>query len=413
VSNLNLTGGTFVANAFTLLAAGNTNTSSITIGGTADVTLPALPTVRGTGSIANLTLDGGTLRPLASSASYISGLTNAFLTSNGAKLNVGDGINITISQVLANAPSQAGTFLKEGTGRLVLTGANTFTGGIVVNGGRLEITGTNATSVPVNVNGGAISFSPAALANVTTFNIGATQDGALDLLYDGAAANWTVPSGVTINLGGATSSGALGFNLGSNTATSDQMIFSPGSSLVLNAGGGRINGSALGGLTVGSSYDVVTGATITGPGTFEPGNLPSGFTYNVSTSLGTVTLNVAGQAAAGDLYWKGGVNSAWGGLGGGGTTSNWSSTSDGLTGTNYGPGANNFVIFSADAIAAPVTTTLDSAVSVQGIRFLSTATPSVSILPGASGTLTLGKQARRRAPRFQRRLRLAPHKPGQ
>lgn len=60
VSTLNITGGYFWANSFTLLAAGATNTATINIGGTALVHLPAFPTLRGAGSTATLNFDGGT-----------------------------------------------------------------------------------------------------------------------------------------------------------------------------------------------------------------------------------------------------------------------------------------------------------------------------------------------------------------
>ncbi len=43
------------------LSGGNGSVSTINISGTADVTLPALPTTRGTGATATITFDGGTL----------------------------------------------------------------------------------------------------------------------------------------------------------------------------------------------------------------------------------------------------------------------------------------------------------------------------------------------------------------
>ena len=150
VSTLNITGGFFWANSFTLLAAGATNTATINIGGTALVHLPAFPTVRGAGSTATLNFDGGTLRPTISSAAYLSGLTNAFIKAGGARFDT-NGSDITIAQrLLTDVTSLGGGLTKEGFGTLTVTGSNTFTGRVNVNGGVLAITADAALgAVPV------------------------------------------------------------------------------------------------------------------------------------------------------------------------------------------------------------------------------------------------------------------------
>lgn len=123
---LNLQAGTFTANAFTLLGAADGSVSTITIGGTSYVTLPAFPTGRGAGAVVNLTFDGGTLAPLAPSTNYMSGLSNASVTNNGAKLDVGAGNDITIAQTLSNAPEVSGAVTKLGNGVLTLSGAQNY-----------------------------------------------------------------------------------------------------------------------------------------------------------------------------------------------------------------------------------------------------------------------------------------------
>ncbi len=129
----------FVATTFSSLSAGGANTSIINIGGTADVTLGAFPTIRGIGSTATITFDGGTLKPAAASAVYMGGLTNAFVTSNGAKFDVATGKDITISQSLTNAVSQVGTLTKLGVGVLTLSGANSYSGLTTISAGTLRI----------------------------------------------------------------------------------------------------------------------------------------------------------------------------------------------------------------------------------------------------------------------------------
>ena len=125
---LNLTGGTFSATNFTSLAAADNGRADIIIGGTAQATLPAFPTSRGINAVATITFDGGTLSPAAASFDYMSGLTNAFITANGAKFDVPLDRDIFIGQVLENAPGAAGTLTKLGAGSLELSGTNTYTG---------------------------------------------------------------------------------------------------------------------------------------------------------------------------------------------------------------------------------------------------------------------------------------------
>ena len=61
------------ATGFTALSGGNGSASTINISGTADVTLPAFPTTRGTGASATISFDGGILRPGGPSATYLGG----------------------------------------------------------------------------------------------------------------------------------------------------------------------------------------------------------------------------------------------------------------------------------------------------------------------------------------------------
>ena len=156
-ATLTLTGGIFSANQFPRLAAGNTNTVSMTIGGTADVTLPAFPTARGTGSTATLTFDGGTLRPLAASTAFLGGLTNTWVRSGGATFDVPSGLDITVAQILqAHAASSGGVLTKNGAGNLTLSAANTYNGGTVVNAGSLVIGAAGKPGTgPLTVNAGA------------------------------------------------------------------------------------------------------------------------------------------------------------------------------------------------------------------------------------------------------------------
>ncbi|QOV89751.1 autotransporter-associated beta strand repeat-containing protein [Humisphaera borealis] len=251
-STLNLTGGTFLANSFTLLAAGGTNTAVINIGGTAQVTLPAFPTnAKGVGSTATITFDSGTgsLSPLAASATYMPAGTfnNAYLTANGAKFNVGTGNDITIGQVLQDAvsPAAAGTLTKQGTGMLTLTGANTYTGQTTITAGTLAVTGSISSSTQV-LAGGTL------------------------------AGNGQITEAVTISAGGSIRPGVPGGSITSIlTVKSLAMVNDPTA----------VFGVDITGITVGTGYDQVT--------------LPNAGTSTVSLAGASLSVKL-GTVLAGD-----------------------------------------------------------------------------------------------------------------
>ncbi len=206
-ATLSLTGGTFSAVTFNVLSASDGSTSAITVGGTAQVTLPAFPTARGSGSTATITFDGGTLSPTAADGAYMVGLTNAYLTANGAKLNVDTGNDITISQVLENAPSQTGTLTKLGTGTLTLTGANTYSGSTTVEDGVLSISNT-VLSDTATLAIGTVAASPAVLnlPNAGTDIVGSLViDGVIqpDDLYDSTNSGGAITGLGKIQVGAA------------------------------------------------------------------------------------------------------------------------------------------------------------------------------------------------------------------
>ena len=176
-STLTIANGTFVANQFARLSAGNTNTSTINIGGTADVTLPAFPTARGTSSTATIYFDGGTLKNLAASTTYMGGLTNAFILNGGIQLDTTAG-SITVTQsLLTHTVSLGGGLTKLGANTLTLNGSNTYTGKTIVSAG----------GITFNSIGNVGDASSALGAPTTVAN--ATIDLNGTLTYTGAAAS--------------------------------------------------------------------------------------------------------------------------------------------------------------------------------------------------------------------------------
>ncbi len=306
---LSLTGGTFTANQFTVLAAGASNTAAITIGGSALVTLPAFPTARGADSTTTLTLDSdtGSLTPLAASSSYMpsGSFTNAYLTANGAKLNVISGRDITIGQVLENANSQVGTLTKNGVGNLTLTGVNTYTGETIINAGTLTINEGSIAGSSNIVNSGTLAYVLS--TNARTYANPITGFGSLTK----SGTNTLTLSGTNTYTGGTTVSGGNLIISGSTNTTAGNVTLSSGATLTIATGGsltttGTFN---MGGVTIGNNLVVQTGATFSaasinnawGTSTTIDGTLTISGTWTVSTNRTTDTFAGSGTINLGDM----------------------------------------------------------------------------------------------------------------
>jgi autotransporter-associated beta strand protein len=302
---LRLTGGTFNATQFTALSAGPSNVSSITISGDAQVTLPAHPTARGSGSTATLTLDSttGFLSPAATTATYMPAFTfdNAYLTANGAKFNVPTGRDITIGQVLENATEQVGTLTKSGVGTLTLSGANFYSGATTVLAGALSIANVDALGTldagTTVADGGRVVFNPLAT--------GATVAENFTVSGNGTASNGVLNVGgnKTINLSGDivlsadsrfTVDGGSAFNFtGLNGISADNK------NLTINTDG-SVASSITGPLAIGTGTLTKTGnstLTLGGDSSYSGGTIISGGVVSAVTSnnaLGSGPVNISG-----------------------------------------------------------------------------------------------------------------------
>ena len=174
-----VTGGTFTATTFGNLSRGDRVASTLTIGGTADVTLPAFPATRGTGSEATLYFDGGTLRPAAASSAYLGGLTNAFVKNGGANFDVPTGRDITVTQLLQADSGSSGGFSKSGPGTLTLTAANSYAGPTTVNGGTLVAT------TAAKLGGGHLTVNDGALCDLRSTTPGGAIADSADVFLNG------------------------------------------------------------------------------------------------------------------------------------------------------------------------------------------------------------------------------------
>jgi fibronectin-binding autotransporter adhesin len=352
---MNLTGGTFIATNFANFARGRESISSITIGGTAQVTLPKFPILRGTGASATVTFDGGTLTPLVADVAYMSDLTKAYLTSTGANFNVPLGRDISVAQAFEDAPSNAGAFTKSGAGILVLSGTSTYTGPTLVNAGTLNLKGAGLLS----------GTSGLSVASGAKFTYTPTSPGTLTL---GTSGTLTLADGSSI-----------GADFGST-------IVVPGAASIT----GAVNLAISGAFISGTSYTLLSAASGLDSGAFNILN-PVDYSFVKTVTATAVEITPTSLTPLTSAYWVGGLGGSsriWA-ASNGSSASNWASDSSG-TATPLVPGSGANVIFSAAGALAgnQVSMTLGADMAVNGLTF--TSADPTSLINGGPSVLTIG-----------------------
>jgi fibronectin-binding autotransporter adhesin len=278
------------------------------------------------------------------------------------EVRVGDGSaasmdwTATINNVIAGISG----LNKTGAGTLVLTGANTYTGGtsisagalsvdsdtelgdasnsLALNGGTLRVTGTTfnqtARAITLGVNGGGFDIADA--ANTFTLNQALSGNGGLNKLgagtllvtADNSYTGGTTISGGTLQLGNGGTAGSITGNVVNNGTLvfnrADSVVFGgamSGAGNMLQAGPGLLtltgdSGAFTGASNVaagilevdgklGGSVSVAGGATLTGVGAVGSTTLASGSILapgNASSPIGTLTVNGNLSFASGTTY---------------------------------------------------------------------------------------------------------------
>lgn len=338
---MNFTGGTFVATAVNAFGGGDNSSAAINIGGTAQVTLPAIPTARGIGANTSFTFDGGTLKAGASSPNYLENLTSAQIKNGGLKFD-SNGFDVTVNQVLADFSGHTGTLTKSGNGILTLGAANTYSGATTVNAGTLRVNGSLAGSLVTVASGGT-------LGGTGTINGGIS-----------VAANGRIAPGASVG-----------------TLTTNTLSLAPGSQLDFEFNGVAndiINITSAGGLAVsGGALRIYAENTTTPWGTNGTYTL---FDYNTSFTGSTANLSLL-NPAIGKFYTIADDSGATAITltVADATTSEWNgAAADGLwtTGGNWTAGSPNGagVVARFGAIpASPTTVAVTGAKTVGGIIF--------------------------------------------
>ena len=299
--------GTLEVGTATMARNGNaasTGTSSATInigGGTASFGTINMARSEASGGTSNATLNltGGNTTVTGDLVKIGgSGTTSAKVILDGGTLdmdngNIGDSTN-TVALTLASGTLQnvaqingGGDLSKNGNGNLVISGNNTFTGGMNLFGGEVKITNSGSFGIgPKNLN----------------IQVGAYVN------LDGTAGDLSLSSGITMTTAGL----ALLNSAGNNTVNGDISIIAGSAITEVTSDGGSLNlagnisaGVAssrnlqLSGISTGTNS--VSGAISNGLGTLSliktgPGNwalTSASNTYTGNTSINEGTLSVA------------------------------------------------------------------------------------------------------------------------
>ena len=230
---------------------------------------------------------------------------NAPIDLGSQTLTVGsDNTSTTYSGII----SDAGTLVKTGSGKLVLTGDNTYTGGTTVSQGTLQVTAigslgntaisvaNGATFAPTPGNGTVIAGSTGGGSAGATLNLNA---GAVFDMTDGGIGIFNLNqqssfSGTALTLGGAT----LKFDLSSSG--SDSLLVNKGAAAM--SGTNTISIAGLGSsLTPGGTYAIISASSGLN-GTFVFPNNSTSEALIVGGTPYKLTLNSSGTAETVHVY---------------------------------------------------------------------------------------------------------------
>jgi fibronectin-binding autotransporter adhesin len=329
---VNGTGGSFTktGSGKTTFTAANTYTGATEIqggifalsagGSLSDLTAVNVSSATGTFDISAITATSETIASIA-------GVAGSNIVLGAKNLTAGISTDTEVAGVISGTN---GSLTKTGTGKLTLSGANTYTGDTTVNEGTLETTGNERID----------NLSDIIVASGATFRLGGNESvssiagaGAIELQANTLVTNANVDtlfSGIISGIDASvltktgtgkltlssanTSTGTANFNGGSADLTGSlaSKIVSVASGVVLDSKAGGLSTAAAvsnnGTINLGSTDDTVNSytstGTINGPGTLTAlsYNLNGGSIINANLGTGTIitngTVDLFGTSAA-------------------------------------------------------------------------------------------------------------------
>ncbi|WP_038167521.1 autotransporter-associated beta strand repeat-containing protein [Verrucomicrobium sp. BvORR106] len=232
----------------------------------------------------SLDLQGGKLTNSTGTATVTGGITLTAASVVDAALNT----NLLLQGVIDGA----GSLTKTGTGKLVLSGTNTYAGGTLLNGGTLVF--SNASSLPttgvVTVSAGTVlGFSLAIDQALLDTRVATTTNAFVLALGTNTSSNLNLSAYSAVSLGALSD---LTFS-GSLTVSSTSYLFGGGGGVLTVAS--NLTGTR--GITIGNGGTVVLSGNNTHVGT---NSISSGLLkLNSATALGAATNILALQYTAG------------------------------------------------------------------------------------------------------------------
>lgn len=242
------------------------------------------------------------------------------LRQNDTVFDVADGTaadDLLISSAIGNGSTGNHNMIKSGAGAMKLTGVNSFTGNVTVNGGTLDLTTGKLYNAGYN-NANVVTVNTGGTLRVGSFSYDAGSG--FGKLADYSARR--VINGGTIEVSGASHSSGNDFSVGASGGTFRYSASSNTLTLAGNANDNiQLNGAltfdTIGDITVNEVMQGTGGLTKTGAGTLTLG---ADNTYAGNTNVTQGTLVINGSVSTGNLTVQSGATLMGSGTVGGATS---------------------------------------------------------------------------------------------